>query len=139
MRAGASMLALARLTDEDVLADLRRVAERVGGPLRISDYRPHGRVSPEFLIRRFGSWSNAKRLAGLMKENHSAFAEDAEFKRAQAARRKRRVCLKCDETFFSAGPHNRICERCQLSPEWRRGDQTGGAIGSRRRWREACQ
>src|SRR5919106_233516 len=33
--------------------------------------------------------------------------------RRGAVKLKRRACLRCDRTFLSEGPHNRLCQSCR--------------------------
>jgi len=50
-----------------LLRDLRRVAERLGTPtLLISQYRVHGRFTPDTIRKRFGSWHHGMQAAGLI-------------------------------------------------------------------------
>jgi hypothetical protein len=56
------------ITDEDILADMRRVAEIVGTQiLRQQDYNAHGKFCHKTAVNRFGAWSNAVEKAGLQK------------------------------------------------------------------------
>ena len=36
----------------------------------------------------------------------------------QPTRVKQRVCLKCDKSFQSIGPGNRICAKCRRANKW---------------------
>jgi len=62
--------------DEDILADMRRVAEIVGTQvLREQDYNEHGTFSHKTAVNRFGAWSNAVERAGLQKPVHRDLSE----------------------------------------------------------------
>jgi len=52
--------------DEELLADLRRTAKRLGkDSLTASEYLRQGGYSPSTVVRRFGSWNAAAQRAGL--------------------------------------------------------------------------
>jgi hypothetical protein len=54
------------ISDQELLDDMRRCAKAIGRDTIIwSEYEEIGRLHPCTLHRRFGSWSNALRLAGL--------------------------------------------------------------------------
>lgn len=52
-------------TEQDLLADLRRVAGEADGPLSEREYAARGRFGVTTFRRRFGSWNAAKRRADL--------------------------------------------------------------------------
>src|SRR4026207_2299264 len=56
-----------RYTDDEILAELRAAAERLGGspPMREFARDPDARVHPQTVIEHFGTWNAAKRAAGL--------------------------------------------------------------------------
>ncbi|HEY7196554.1 MAG TPA: hypothetical protein VH306_05170 [Gaiellaceae bacterium] len=56
-----------RYSDEDILAQLRACAERLGHSPTMRDLAsdPETRVHPQTVVERFGSWNAAKRQAGL--------------------------------------------------------------------------
>jgi hypothetical protein len=56
-----------RYSDEEILAELKACAERLGRSPTMREFeRDRGaRVHPQTVIERFGSWNAAKRLAGL--------------------------------------------------------------------------
>jgi hypothetical protein len=53
------------VSDEELIQDIQRVAEKVDGPPLIREYREHGKYSDDTLIRRFGSFNDAVDAAGL--------------------------------------------------------------------------
>jgi hypothetical protein len=56
-----------RYSDEDILAELKACAERLGHSPTMREFERdrRARVHPQTVIERFGSWNAAKRLAGL--------------------------------------------------------------------------
>jgi hypothetical protein len=54
------------LSDEELVSDLKRVADQLGvQELKRRDYTVHGKYSPSTYIKRFGSWKEALKKAGL--------------------------------------------------------------------------
>ena len=56
-----------RYSDEEILAELRAAAERVGRSPTMREFAqdPEARVHPQTVIEHFGTWNAAKRAAGL--------------------------------------------------------------------------
>ncbi|MEK7450776.1 MAG: hypothetical protein AAB662_02460, partial [Patescibacteria group bacterium] len=55
-----------QFSNKELLEDLKRVAEKIGQPsVSIRKYFTHGSYSPQTLKKRFGSWKNAIKEAGL--------------------------------------------------------------------------
>lgn len=63
--AGLETIRRREIPDEELLADLEAVARRVEGPLTERQYAEHGTHGPTTFRRRFGSWTAAKRAAGV--------------------------------------------------------------------------
>jgi hypothetical protein len=57
-----------RYSDEEILAELKACAERLGRSPTMREFATdrHTRVHPQTVIEHFGSWNGAKRVAGLM-------------------------------------------------------------------------
>src|ERR671928_487267 len=57
-----------RYTDEQILAELKACAERLGRSPTMREFAadPETTVHPQTVIEHFGSWNRAKRLAGLV-------------------------------------------------------------------------
>ena len=57
-----------RYSDEEILEQLRAVAERLGRSPTMNEFAddPGRRVHPQTVIEHFGSWNKAKRAAGLV-------------------------------------------------------------------------
>lgn len=54
------------ISDDDILEDIRRVAELIGNNTVIyTEYRKHGKYSDKTISRRFGKWNDALQKAGL--------------------------------------------------------------------------
>lgn len=62
---GEQLSAPPQIPDEDLLDDLRDVAATVDGSLTTAEYDERGEYSAQTMIRRFGSWNEAKEAAGL--------------------------------------------------------------------------
>lgn len=103
----------APVTNEELLADLRRVAQKVGGeivPERI--YSEHGRHSPKTFSRRFGSWNKAIKAVGLAPGNESNYSDTILFENIMRlwehyGRQPRRAELASPPSTISAGPYKR--------------------------------
>jgi hypothetical protein len=56
-----------RYSDDEILAELRASAERLGGSPTMREFAqdPKARVHPQTVIEHFGTWNAAKRAAGL--------------------------------------------------------------------------
>jgi len=63
---GSFKLGYYTLSDEALIAEVRRVAELANKPtLTTTDYEEHGRINPSTLRRRFGEWRSVLERAGL--------------------------------------------------------------------------
>lgn len=58
-----------KYTDEELIAELHRVAEIVGGAPTTTDMEKHGNYSYATYVSRFGSWSSAVDRAGLSQQD----------------------------------------------------------------------
>lgn len=54
-----------RYSDSDLLGDLRRVADELGGAPNTGDYKTHGEYSHSIYIVRWGTWRGALEAAGI--------------------------------------------------------------------------
>lgn len=86
------------LTDEELLADLRRVAELLDkDSVTAEDYSARGRCSPKTLRRRFGSWFCALEKAGLKRTRNLGMTREellADLRRVAADLRKDSVTIE---------------------------------------------
>jgi Homing endonuclease associated repeat len=66
-----------RYSDEEILAQLRSAAGRLGRSPTMREFAadPRARVHPQTVIDRFGSWNRAKRLAGLVPRRYATKEE----------------------------------------------------------------
>src|SRR5918997_1771271 len=66
-----------RYTDEEILAELRASAERLGRSPTMREFADDEdtRVHPQTVIEHFGSWNAAKRRAGLVPRRHATREE----------------------------------------------------------------
>ncbi len=70
----------ARVTDADLLADLRAVAKQLGQEsVQQKTYRRLGKYDDTTCSRRFGSWNAALRAAGLAVSNEVGFSDEKLF------------------------------------------------------------
>ncbi len=70
---------------------------------RLEEIASYFKVSAEWLLA-----DNSYDANGLPEENLLDWKP--------ASPKVRRQCLKCNRRFLSAGPHNRICDRCKKVP-----------------------
>jgi len=77
-----------RYTDEQILAELRACADRLGRSPTMRDFAAdeHTSVHPQTVIEHFGSWNAAKRRAGLLPRRFATRAELLEALRALGER-----------------------------------------------------
>ncbi len=60
------------IPDNTLLADLSRVAKVLNQEsITLKDYRAHGKYNSSTITRRFRTWENAIKMAGLKKHIHS--------------------------------------------------------------------
>ena len=95
-----------RLTDAEILSDLQRIIDlwaRLGEktPLTQDGYKAlGGRHDRKTFFSRWGDWRGAM---------------DATQIQVHAVVTQRRACLRCEQGFMSEGPHNRLCQQCQVT------------------------
>jgi len=76
-----------RYTDEQILAELRACAERLGRSPTMKEFAadPDAAMHPQTVIEHFGTWNAAKRAAGLMPRRFATRAELVERLRSLGA------------------------------------------------------
>jgi hypothetical protein len=75
-----SRVAGARVSDPELLADIRRVADALGtNRLTQEIYSKHGTYYPRTLQRHFGSWNKALKAAGLELNNEQNISDERLF------------------------------------------------------------
>ncbi|QCC57291.1 homing endonuclease associated repeat-containing protein [Natrinema thermotolerans] len=57
------------VSDDDLLAELQRLADEYGQPVLVEDMDDHGEYDPATYFRRFESWFDAREQAGLNPED----------------------------------------------------------------------
>jgi len=67
-----------RLSDEELLDDLRQVADKIGSSPPVMVYDEHGQHNSKTLKGRFGSWNKVLQAAGLVPTDHSEHWKDNE-------------------------------------------------------------
>lgn len=110
-----------RISDTELLDDLRRTAQLDKGMLTTRLYVACGNHTLSLVKRRFGSWSRAVRLSGLQlvrcKGSQLLLSEGGEVKPSEFAGPA--TCLKCGGMFASWDrKKNRVCEPCKNTVEW---------------------
>ena len=97
------------LTDEELLEDLKRVAELLGlEKLSQSDYGKHGKYSASTIERRFGGWNQAVMRVGLVprkvgEQKHESLKNDESF-----FEDLRRVAAKLGKDSITTGDYVRF-------------------------------
>lgn len=101
------------VSDAELLADLRRVAEMLGiSTVSMPKYREYGLYDDSNLAKRFGAWNNALLKAGLTLSNEVNIADDRLFENILTlwqhyGRQPRRSELAKPPSIISQGPYNR--------------------------------
>jgi len=54
-----------RISNQELLDDLHRLAEQLGDTPTLKEYREHGEYGAQTLYDRFGSWNEALEAAGI--------------------------------------------------------------------------
>jgi hypothetical protein len=102
-----------KVSEEECLADLKRVAQVVGKPTVTQDeYRSHGKFSPAPLIRNFGSWFGALSRAGLERTRVLGITDDQYFSNIEQlwrhfGRQPRYAEVSKPLSAYSAGAYER--------------------------------
>ncbi|MCQ8117166.1 homing endonuclease associated repeat-containing protein [Methylomonas rosea] len=101
------------VSDEELLADLRRVAEMLGAStVSMPKYRELGKFDDSNLAKRFGTWNSALSKAGLTISNQVNIADDRLFENILTlwqhyGRQPRRSELAQPPSTISQSPYNR--------------------------------
>lgn len=101
------------VTDAELIADLRRVAELLGKPtVSRPNYPKYGRYGVSTFNSRFGSWNKALIAAGLSKSHENNISDERLFENLLTlwqhyGRQPRRTELASPPSTFSQGPYNR--------------------------------
>jgi len=110
---------------EDLIADVHRVAAKLGHSPSRTEYDLHGRYTSMTAVKRSGrSWVRFLALAGLEpapktpRGRIAGAAQDDPDDRPRPQPQQRR-CLKCDRMFPSEGAHHRVCDPCKWTEDWR--------------------
>lgn len=83
-----------KVDTQDLVADLHRVAEKIGRTPPIEEYKEHGDYSSKTFKRRFGNWSQVLARCGFEPTEHSQHWADNE--PAQVGTQYGTVTVKCD-------------------------------------------
>jgi hypothetical protein len=101
------------VSDDQLLSDLRSVARQLGkSTVGQKDYREGGKYDDTTVVRRFGSWNNALRAAGLTVSNEVDIPDDRLFENLLAlwqhyGRQPRRLELASPPSTISQSPYAR--------------------------------
>lgn len=103
-----------RLTDAELLADLRRVLALAHGKRyhQCSGEvykRLGGKHHVKTFLARWGSWE----ASILAVQGQLGTAAPTRLLRVRQTTMNIRLCLRCDRRFPSEGPHNRLCNPCR--------------------------
>ena len=102
------------LTDDELLADLRRVLALAHGKryqqCTAELYkRLGGKHHIKTFLARWSSWE----ASILAVQGQLSTAAPTRPLRVRQTKMKIRLCLRCDRRFPSEGPHNRLCNPCR--------------------------
>ncbi|ETD37910.1 homing endonuclease associated repeat-containing protein [Pseudomonas chlororaphis] len=103
----------APVSDEELIADLQQASKALGSnTVPQKKYGSVGKYDHSTLTRRFGSWNNALRLAGLSISNEIDISDDRLFENLLSlwqhlGRQPRRSELASPPSTISQGPYNR--------------------------------
>lgn len=103
----------APVSDEELIADLQRVAQSLSSDtLPQKQYGTLGTFDYSTVIRRFGSWNNALRIAGLSISNEVDISDERLFENLltlwqHLGRQPRRSELSSPPSTISQSPYNR--------------------------------
>ena len=103
----------APVSDDELIADLQRVAQSLNsGTVPQKKYGTLGTFDYSTVIRRFGSWNNALRLAGLSLSNEVDISDERLFENLlvlwqHLGRQPRRSELSSPPSTISQTPYNR--------------------------------
>jgi len=101
------------VSDAELLADLRRVAETLGSStVSMPKYREYGKYDDSNLAKRFGTWNNALLKAGLTLSHEVNISDERLFENILTlwqhyARQPRRNELAKPPSTISQGPYKR--------------------------------
>lgn len=70
-----------RTTDEELLEKIQTLDNTLGGDVSAQDFDTETKHSKTTIQRRFGSWSKAKELAGIVKNNNYPTTYEGKYKR----------------------------------------------------------
>lgn len=101
------------VSSQDLLADLQRfAAERGRSTVAFREYQSDGHYHPSTMMRRFGSWNEALKQAGLEISNEMTIDTDRLFENLEGlwialGRQPTKRDLGTPRSEFSEGPYNR--------------------------------
>jgi len=61
-----------KIEDDEILGDIKRVAEKIDKNITKRDYNKHGKFSSVTISNHFGSWNKAKKEIGLEINNYNS-------------------------------------------------------------------
>lgn len=100
------------VSDDELLEDLKRAAIENGGRISIPKYESIGSFDPTTISRRFGTWNNALKKAGINLSNEINISDERLFENVlnlwqKYGRQPVRKELDFPPSIFSQGPYNR--------------------------------
>jgi 5-methylcytosine-specific restriction endonuclease McrA len=99
------------IPDENLLSDIKRVANFIDVKITQNIYKEHGKYAPRTIANRFKSWNKALELAGIAVSRHSNITEPDLFKNMESVWIKLGRQPKYDEmkyplSKYSVGPYH---------------------------------
>jgi 5-methylcytosine-specific restriction endonuclease McrA len=101
------------VSDDELIEDIRRSAsELAGARITRAQYRQVGRYAPETIVRRFGSWNQALKLAGLNVTQQKDITDDELLQNIKTlwirlGRQPRYDEVRRPESQYSTNPYER--------------------------------
>ena len=126
-----------RYSDEELIADLKRVAnllnKQILTPSEYIKYKKYGRISIATIYRKFHSWNEALKRAGLQSSQRNKISKIALFENIDNVWKKLGHKPSWDEMFNKINKNSKYSDhpyRCNFDGSWRK------ALEAFRKWKK---